>query len=214
MFYQVLLSPQVKRSRLLLANLVCQSCLTRCRRTWHLPAKIDILLTLAKNSWKTVRHHHPPQRNHHRHHHHQGKCKYKSRRQGWHTQTQSQAPLQNCRPGPANTNWEPGPVNTGDQGRQTQTGPQGGKPKLGPTPINTNWGPGPANTNWETQTPLANFKNLQIWILSAFDLVWIDLNFVFTGDLSELSTSFRFWTFQDAASTLIYELGHEHLDSA
>ena len=108
----------------------------------------------------------------------------------------------------------PGPVNTGGQGRQTQTGPQGGKPKLGPTSINTNWGPGPANTNWEIQKPLANFKNLQIWILSAFDLVWIDLNFVLTGDLSELSTSFRFWTFQDVASTLIYELGHEHLHSA
>ena len=123
---------------------------------------------------------------------------------------------------PAHTN--PAPV--------TKPQARANKNKLGarPEPTKTNWGPGPANTNWapgpvnkhrgprprarargwEIQTPLANFKNLQIWILSAFNLVWIDLNF-FTGDLSEPSTSFGLWTFQDAAWTLIYELGHENL---
>ena len=134
-------------------------------------------------------------------------------------QMQIQIHIEETRPAHTNS----GPV--------TKPQARAGKHKLGPTPIKTNWGPGPANTNWvpgpvnkhrgprprasargrEIQTPLANFKNLQIWILSAFDLVWIDLNFVFTGDLSELSTSFGFWTFQDAAWTLIYELGHENL---
>ena len=65
---------------------------------------------------------------------------------------------------------------------------------------------------------LSTLKIWKLWILWAFAFVWIDLNFVFTVDLCELSTSLGFWTCQDAAWTfnfdfghVIYELEHENL---
>ena len=71
---------------------------------------------------------------------------------------------------------------------------------------------------WKRLCDLSTLKIWKLWILWAFAFVWIDLNFVFTVDLNELSTSLGFWTCQDAAWTfnfdfghVIYELEHENL---
>ena len=47
---------------------------------------------------------------------------------------------------------------------------------------------------WKRLCDLSTLKIWKLWILWAFAFVWIDLNFAFTVDLSELSTSFGFWT--------------------